>query len=240
MSLFGSKKEEHDNAQTNSIKEVAGGTDFSQNNPPIQQTQQPANQDFINPFAQNQTNPVQTEEPFKDATQVNNPFAPPQQTQQPTNNNNNNNQEQIQANQQQYQPNLNNMNFTEENQDIIDKEKIQEMIDETVEKIIEERWEKLVSNIDKVVKWKDKVEIQVNLVKEDINSIKGSFEDLEKKLVNKISSYDRNILDVNSEIKALEKVFQKITPTLVNNVNELARITEELKTPIVKEKFQNK
>lgn len=141
------------------------------------------------------------------------------------------------------QPQEDNLNNFQQNasnfeNNSLDRDKIQEMIDETVEKIIDERWEKLVTNIDKVVKWKDKVDNQMNLIKEDIVSMRDGFDELEKKLINKISNYDRNILDVNSEIKALEKVFQKITPTLVNNVNELSRIADELKTPAAKEKFQ--
>ncbi len=116
-----------------------------------------------------------------------------------------------------------------QNQTNLDKYEIQEIIDETVEKVIEERWSKLVNNVEKVVKWKDKQEAQINTLKEDILSIKEAYEILEKKILNKINSYDTNILDVNSEIKALEKVFQKITPSLINNVNELGRITQELK-----------
>lgn len=111
----------------------------------------------------------------------------------------------------------------------ISREEIEEMINETVEKVIEERWGDIVAKIEKVVSWKEKQEAHVNMIKEDIVSLKDAFENLEKKMITKIGDYDRNILDVNSELKALEKVFQKITPTLVNNINELSKITRELK-----------
>lgn len=106
---------------------------------------------------------------------------------------------------------------------------IQEMVDETVEKIIEEKWDKVVTSVEKVVSWKDSIEQDLNLMKEDFGKLRQSFEKLEKKLVGKLSDYDKDILDVSSEIKALEKVFQKITPTLVNNVNELGKITADLR-----------
>lgn len=109
------------------------------------------------------------------------------------------------------------------------KDQIQELVDETVEQVIEERWQQLVQKIEKVAQWKDKQEQHINLIKDDILTMKESFDKLEKRIVDKVSSYDRNILDVNSEIKALEKVFQKITPTLVNNVNELSNIAKTFK-----------
>ncbi len=112
----------------------------------------------------------------------------------------------------------------------LNEEKIQEMIDETIEKVIEERWEKLVSGVEKVLKWKEKQEAQINLIKEDIVHLRDAMEIMEKKIIGRINSYDSNIMDVNSEIKALEKVFQKITPTLINNVNELSKIADNLKT----------
>jgi len=111
----------------------------------------------------------------------------------------------------------------------VSKDEIQQMVDETVEQVIEERWSKIVEKIEKVAAWKEKQDAHINLIKEDIVSIKDAFEKLEKRLVNKVGDYDKNIMDVNSEIKALEKVFQKITPTLVNNVNELSKIAKTFK-----------
>ncbi|MBI1969996.1 hypothetical protein HYS48_04850, partial [Candidatus Woesearchaeota archaeon] len=45
----------------------------------------------------------------------------------------------------------------------------------------------------------------------------------------KIGNYDQSIKDVSTEIRALEKVFQKILPGFVENVNELSRIAQTLK-----------
>lgn len=120
-------------------------------------------------------------------------------------------------------------NFNPE-QPMPEMDKIQEMIDETVEKIIEEKWKGVTQNVEKVVKWKDRVEQQLNLVKEDLVDIRDNFEKIEKKIMERVQDYDKNILDVNSEIRALEKVFQKITPTLINNVNELSKIAEDFKS----------
>jgi len=105
----------------------------------------------------------------------------------------------------------------------LNKDQIVEMIDETVEKIIDEKWNELVGSVNKIGKWKDKTESVIEMLKEDIVAMRDGFSKLETKIVNKISNYDRDIMDVGGEIKALEKVFQKITPTLINNVNELSK-----------------
>ena len=46
--------------------------------------------------------------------------------------------------------------------------------------------------------------------------------------MSKIADYDKNLLSVGTEIKAME-VFQKVLPTLTENVGELSRITKEIK-----------
>jgi hypothetical protein len=108
-------------------------------------------------------------------------------------------------------------------------DKTQEMIDETVEKIIEDKWNMLEEKVNKVLRLKESKDAEINMLKEDLVALGEGFNKLEMKLINKISNYDKNILDVNSEIKALEKVFQKVTPTLINNVNELSKIADEFR-----------
>ncbi|MFT4244753.1 MAG: hypothetical protein ACMXYB_04855 [Candidatus Woesearchaeota archaeon] len=112
----------------------------------------------------------------------------------------------------------------------LSKDEAEQLIVQTVEGVLEDKWEDITKNVRKVVEWKDKVESQITLVKEDIISLQDAFTTLEKRLISKLNNYDKSILDVGSEIKALDKVFQKITPTLVNNVTELGKIAKELKS----------
>jgi ElaB/YqjD/DUF883 family membrane-anchored ribosome-binding protein len=185
-------------------------TDYNQN---IPQNNMNLNQQATNnPFNNNSQNP------FQNNTNNNLSNNNLQNSQIPTNTSNINSQNEV----------FNQLNSQIPQKDMT-REEIQELIDETVEKVIEERWEKLVNSVEKVSKWKDRQESELNLIKDDIMQIKEAFQIMEKKIISKINSYDTNILDVNSEIKALEKVFQKITPTLINNVNELGRIANDLK-----------
>ena len=104
-----------------------------------------------------------------------------------------------------------------------------ERIEELAEAIIDEKWNELVKSIEKIAEWKDRTESRLDKIEEAMEGLKSSFSDLHKGVLGKIGDYDRNITDIGSEIKALEKVFQKILPTFTENVNELTRITKELK-----------
>lgn len=230
-------------------QEIQASNLFSQPQEKPTPVEQPQNNNFSNPFSQpqeplpsqqinqspNYQNIQQTQEPNL-STQIPKPQIQPLQNniglqqnsiQQPTIENPSGQETQQVTNQQ----DLNQIakSLQQDTTKLPTKEEIHEMIDETVEKIIEERWEKLLSSVQKVVSWKESQEKQLNDLQENLKDFKENFEKLDTKLTNKISSYDRDILDVNSEIKALEKVFQKITPTLVNNVNELAKIADELR-----------
>jgi len=55
-------------------------------------------------------------------------------------------------------------------------------------------------------------------------------------VLGKIGDYDKTLENVGTEIKALEKVFQKILPGFVENVQELSRITRRIKEPQVQSK----
>lgn len=215
MGIF-SKNESKDLEQTQEIKEAASMPP-SIPLPPSSQTQ---TQEFVNPFAQEQ---IQTPtSPITNPQEVQTSPTPSfQQTSNPMEQQTSRTSPFEEAKQQPIQASTSNQ--------MLDEDSIKELIVENVEKIIEERWEKVTTNVESVVQWKDKVEREIDLLKHDIVTIKEGFEQFEKRLLNKINTYDRNILDVNSEIKALEKVFNKITPTLVNNVNELSKIADNLR-----------
>ena len=64
--------------------------------------------------------------------------------------------------------------------------------------------------------------------------MKSDLDNLHKAIVSKIGEYDKNLLDVGTEIKAMEKVFQKVLPELTSSVQELGRITKTAKAKKVK------
>lgn len=106
---------------------------------------------------------------------------------------------------------------------------IDERISETAEAIINEKWDELVAEVKKVIDWKEKTDSQIKKLSDDIQHLKDQFSELHKGILGRISEYDENIRNVGSELKAVEKVFKDVVPSLAENVNELSRLTKNLK-----------
>tara|TARA_Y100000310_G_scaffold111013_1_gene109414 strand:+ start:760 stop:1425 length:666 start_codon:yes stop_codon:yes gene_type:complete len=106
-----------------------------------------------------------------------------------------------------------------------------EHIEEVAEAIVNEKWEEMVKSLNKIVEWKEHTDTTIKKMEQQMVDLKQEFGNLHKALIGKISDYDQNILNVGTEIKALEKVFQKVLPTFTSNVSELDRITKKLKSP---------
>jgi hypothetical protein len=104
-----------------------------------------------------------------------------------------------------------------------------EEIEELVESIIDEKWNELAKDINKIVEWKNDVDMRIAKIEQRIDSIKDDFDKLHQAIIGKVGDYDRNILEVGAEIKAMEKVFSKVLPIFTENVNELNRITQVMK-----------
>ena len=107
-----------------------------------------------------------------------------------------------------------------------DKTKVEEL----VEAVIDEKWNDLVKSFDRIVEWKDKAEAKINQMEQKIEDLSLNFQTIHESILGKVGDYDENLSYVSNEIKAMEKVFQKILPTLSENVNELSRLTKGMKT----------
>ena len=110
-------------------------------------------------------------------------------------------------------------------QELINKEQIEEM----AEAIIDEKWKEFEEDIRIIIDWKEKTETKVSQIEQQIKDLVNSLNNLHKSVISKISEYDKNITDVGTEIKAMEKVFQKVLPSLTENVNKLDRMTKSSK-----------
>ena len=109
----------------------------------------------------------------------------------------------------------------------IDEERIQEV----AEAIIDEKWEELAKDIRKVIEWKESSENRISKIEQQLLDLRMSIDSLTKSIMSKISAYDQNIVDVGTEVKAMEKVFQKVLPTLTESVNKLDRMTKGVREP---------
>ncbi len=105
----------------------------------------------------------------------------------------------------------------------------EENVERIVEIIIEEKWNELSKHINKIIDWKEKTEGKINKLEQQFDDLKKGFDSLHEALLGKVNEYDQNIVNLGVEIKAMEKVFQKILPSLTDSVSELSRITKGMK-----------
>ncbi len=104
-----------------------------------------------------------------------------------------------------------------------------EEVEELVESVIEEKWDELAKDINKVIEWRNDVEARMIKFDQKLESLREEYDKLHQALIGKIGEYDRHILEVGAEIKAMEKVFAKVLPVFTENVNELSRITQVMR-----------
>lgn len=105
---------------------------------------------------------------------------------------------------------------------------VDRQVQEVAEAVVEEKWQELVSSVQKVIDWKDQTESRLTKLEQRMDDLKSSFDSLHEGVLGRVEEYDRGIREVGTEIKAMEKVFQKILPNFVESVNELSRITKDL------------
>lgn len=104
-----------------------------------------------------------------------------------------------------------------------------EQVEEIVEAIIDEKWKEFERDIKLVIDWKDKTESKIDQMGQQISDLAGSLNTLQKSIIGKVSEYDKNLSNVGVEIKAMEKVFQNVLPSLTENVNKLERMSKGYK-----------
>jgi prefoldin subunit 5 len=106
---------------------------------------------------------------------------------------------------------------------------LQSSPEELVEAIIDEKWNDLVKDINKIVDWKQKVDSKLSGMDQKISDLQVQIDKLQQAVLGKINDYDKNILDVGTQLSAMEKVFSKTIPTLIENVNALDNITQRVR-----------
>jgi DNA-binding transcriptional MerR regulator len=104
-----------------------------------------------------------------------------------------------------------------------------EQVEEISESIVDERIEDIKKEFKKILDWKESAETRIVAIMQSLEDLSKNFDNLHTGVLGKIEEYDKGIVEVGTEIKALEKVFSKILPTLTENVSELSRITQKMK-----------
>lgn len=100
---------------------------------------------------------------------------------------------------------------------------------EIVEAIINEKWNDLMGNMGDLAVWKERTRNDVISTKQELIRLTERFENLQNSVLGRVKEYDQGITGIHTEMRALEKVFEKILEPLTSNIKELTRLTEDLK-----------
>ncbi|HLC52240.1 MAG TPA: hypothetical protein VJI98_03280 [Candidatus Nanoarchaeia archaeon] len=106
---------------------------------------------------------------------------------------------------------------------------IYDRIEEMTENLIDEKWEELISEVKKIVEWKEKIEERQSRMMSDLDRLKKDFDVLHQGVLGKLDDYDSRMTDVGTELKAVGRVFKEVIPEFVENVKELKSITGKKK-----------
>ncbi|MFA5176295.1 MAG: hypothetical protein WC413_03510 [Candidatus Nanoarchaeia archaeon] len=105
----------------------------------------------------------------------------------------------------------------------------QEQIEEITEAVVNEKWEELMTNVGNIAIWREKINTDVRSIKQEIIRIEERFGSLQNAVIGKVEDYHQTMTNVGAEMKALEKVLERIMQPLATNIRELNKITEDLK-----------
>ncbi|MBD3361568.1 hypothetical protein GF358_02120 [Candidatus Woesearchaeota archaeon] len=112
----------------------------------------------------------------------------------------------------------------------------QDNTEEMVEAIVDEKWRSISKELTKFKDWQDATDSRLDKMEQGMKDIRADVDSLHKAIISKISEYDKSLIDVGTEIKAMEKVFSKVLPDLTESVSKLSNITKKESSPKKKSK----
>lgn len=104
-----------------------------------------------------------------------------------------------------------------------------ENVEILIENIVEEKFQRMLEAYGDIGAWKEKVRTEVIAIKQELLRIRNKLENTERAILGRVTKYDKDIVDMGSEVKALEKVLQNILKPLTSSVKELQSVTKKLK-----------
>jgi septal ring factor EnvC (AmiA/AmiB activator) len=99
--------------------------------------------------------------------------------------------------------------------------------EEMVEAIVDEKWRNFSKDLTKFKDWQDASDSRFDKLEQGLKDTRADVESLHKAIVSKISDYDKSLMDVGTEIKAMEKVFSKVLPDLTESVSKLSSLSKK-------------
>jgi DNA-binding transcriptional MerR regulator len=82
-------------------------------------------------------------------------------------------------------------------------------------------------DINSIESWKEKATTKIDKLEQSVEDLKRQMNSLNKAIIGKVEDYEKNLLDVGTELKAMQKVFKDSLPELTSSISELSRISKE-------------
>jgi len=104
-----------------------------------------------------------------------------------------------------------------------------ENVEILIENIVEEKFQRMLDTYGDIGSWKDKVRTEILAIKQELLRIRSKLESTEQAVLGRVNKYDKDIMEVGTDVKALEKVLQNILKPLTTSIKELQVVTKKLK-----------
>ncbi len=104
-----------------------------------------------------------------------------------------------------------------------------EDIEKITESIISEKWDKINTELKNMTDWKNELTKQLDSYKKKVEDLENKLSETQTAMIGKVDEYNKSIGNVNIEIQAMGKVFEKLIPEFTSNVKELSEIVKKHK-----------
>jgi|GEM_PF-2213071 len=109
-------------------------------------------------------------------------------------------------------------------------------IEEIAEAVVSEKWEKVSKEINDMKKSTDDLSSTVNGMQERMSNLEKKMDMVIQQVLGKVEEYGRGISDVSTELKAMQKVFGTMVPTMTDNIKDLQELVDKAKTKGLKKR----
>ncbi len=92
---------------------------------------------------------------------------------------------------------------------------------------VEDKVRSFSKDINNIESWKEKATTKIDKLEQSVEDLKRQVNSLNKAIIGKVEDYEKNLLDVGSELKAMQKVFKDSLPELTSSISELSRLSKE-------------
>jgi len=113
-------------------------------------------------------------------------------------------------------------------------------IEEIAEAIVTEKWQKFSKEFDEVKRSQDDLSSALSGMQERMNNLEKKMDMVIQEVLGKVDEYGKGISDVSTELKAMQKVFGTMVPTMTENVKEMQELVGQAKTSGIRRKSSRK